>query len=512
VWGRRSAAWGAAVAVSALAGAGIGLTMPRFPATAQQALIGMGLGLGLGLVAGLALRSRWAMLVAPLAAVVGFHLGRLAANVHGPTIDQIRLDTTYGVVAFALGFVVPALLGLLPMLVGASLGAALGRQRSGEPSRPRGTLGRAWLYARRGVTALTGLGLVALAVAIAQPASTPPVLGADGQPVPGSIASLEPVRLGGHDQWIMIRAADPAKPVLLHLSGGPGQSDLAFIRALFEDLAQDFVVVDWDQRGTGKSYPALDPTSTLTLDRLVDDTIELTDYLRQRFGADKIYLTGESWGTTLGVLAAQRAPDRYYAFIGSGQMVSQLETDRRLYRDVLDLAARTGNTALAGKMRAAGEPPYDDVFIQGLVMEQYDALYGPYELPRAYVERGTAANLGPWGVLGSEYSLIEKLNLLQATMEMNAVVYPQLQRGQGLDFRRDVPRLAVPYYMLDGQAELTARRDLALEWYAQLQAPIKRVFSFEAAAHSVSMEQFQAFHRILLEVILPETYPPAMAR
>jgi hypothetical protein len=161
-------------------------------------------------------------------------------------------------------------------------------------------------------------------------------------------------------------------------------------------------------------------------------------------------------------------------------------------------------------MRAAGEPPYDDVFVQGLVMEQYDHLYGPYEPPRAYVERGTAANLGPWGVLGSEYTLIEKLNLLRATMEMNAVVYPQLERGAGLDLRRDVPRLAVPYYMLDGQAELTARRDLALEWYAQLEAPIKRVFSFEDAAHSVSMEQFEAFHRLLNEVIVPETYPPAM--
>jgi hypothetical protein len=72
------------------------------------------------------------------------------------------------------------------------------------------------------------------------------------------------------------------------------------------------------------------------------------------------------------------------------------------------------------------------------------------------------------------------------------------------------PRLEVPYYMLDGQAELTARRDLALEWYAQLEAPIKRVFSFEDAAHSVSMEQFEAFHGLLLEVIVPETYPPAM--
>jgi pimeloyl-ACP methyl ester carboxylesterase len=509
LWGRRTVAWGAALGISALAGAGVGLTMPRFPATGAQALLVMALGLGVGLVAGVAVRSRWVLLAAPLVSLLGFHLGRLATGVHGPTVDRISLDTTYGTVAFVLGFVVPGLLALLPMLLGASLGAALARSRAAEGPPARGGVGRVWLYARRAVTVLTAVGLIALGGAIVQPAGTPPVRGADGRPIPGSIASLEPVRLGGHEQWIMIRAASPDKPVLLYLSGGPGQSDLPFIRALWADLARDFVVVDWDQRGTGKSYPALDPTATLTVDQLVSDTIELTDYLRRRFGEERLYLAGESWGTTLGVLAVQRAPERYHAFIGSGQMVSQLETDRRLYRDVLDLAARTGDTALAEKMRAAGEPPYDDVFIQGLVMEQYDALYRPYTPPRAYVERGTAANLGPWGVLGSEYTLIEKLNLLRATMEMNAVVYPQLQRGEGLDFRRDVPRLEVPYYMLDGQAELTARRDLALEWYAQLQAPIKRVFSFEDAAHSVAMEQYEAFHRLLLEVIVPETYPPA---
>jgi proline iminopeptidase len=124
----------------------------------------------------------------------------------------------------------------------------------------------------------------------------------------------------------------------------------------------------------------------------------------------------------------------------------------------------------------------------------------------AYIERGSAADLGPWGVLGSEYSLVEKLSVVRGALEMNAVVYPQLEVGHGLDFRRDVPRLEVPYYMLDGQADLTARRELALEWYGQLQAPIKRVFSFDNAAHSVSVEQFEAFHRILTEIIVPETY------
>jgi hypothetical protein len=92
--------------------------------------------------------------------------------------------------------------------------------------------------------------------------------------------------------------------------------------------------------------------------------------------------------------------------IGSGQIVSQLEIDRRLYGDVL-ARCPDEDSALIARMRTYGEPPYNDVFPQAFVTQQYGALYRPYEPPAAYIQRGTAANLGPWGVL-SEYSSIEK--------------------------------------------------------------------------------------------------------
>jgi|GEM_PF-5678505 len=95
----------------------------------------------------------------------------------------------------------------------------------------------------------------------------------------------------------------------------------------------------------------------LTLDQAINDTIELTHYLRQRFDEPKIYVLGESWGSILGVLAVQRQPELFYAFIGSGQMVNLRETDRRFYQDVLDLAESTGNARLAAKMRSYGQPP-----------------------------------------------------------------------------------------------------------------------------------------------------------
>ncbi|HEX6306037.1 MAG TPA: alpha/beta hydrolase [Anaerolineales bacterium] len=480
-----------ALALAAFSGLLVALGMARGPVTAVQALIVLLSGLAVGLIAGFAMPSRWVLLLAPLAHILAIEITRLGTA--GPTIDAIRLDSPYGILALILGRGFHGLVGILPMVIGSGLGSALSRRKSGQVGALH------WIPAAAG-----SIAVMTLAILILLPARTPAVLGPDGGPLPGSIAELTTVRIGGHDQALMIHAATPDKPVLLYLSGGPGQSDLAFSRLFFEKLAQDFVVVGWDQRGTGKSYPALDPVSTLTLDRAVSDTIQVTNYLRQRFDEDKIYLLGESWGTTLGVLAVQRRPDLYYAWIGSGQMVSQRVTDQRLYHDMLALAERKGDADLANQMRTYGEPPYADIpYANAFVMGYYEQLYEPYTLPQAYLALGEKSGLDPYGVLGSEYNLVEKVNVLRGLMDMFTIMYPQLQH---IDFRQDVPRLEVPVYILDGGAELGARRDLALEWFDQLEAPSKRIFSFENAAHSVAFEQFEQLHSIMLDTVLPETY------
>lgn len=470
------------------------LWMPRGPVTAAQVWVVLLGGLGIGFVGGVTLRTRWAMLLLPLLYVAVVEVTRLGAV--GPTVDALRLDNPYGILALIVGRGVHGLVAFPPLLLGVGLGLTWLRAAETGVS-----FGRALLH--QPLLVILMLFVAGLAVFNALPARTPPIVYANGQPIPGSIAELTTVRLGGKEQAIMVRGRSADLPVLLYLSGGPGQSDLAFSRVLFEDLTRDFIVVGWDQRGTGKSYAALDPTRELTLAQAVADTIELTDYLRTRFDAEKIYLLGESWGSTLGVLAVQQRPDLYHAWIGSGQMVSQRETDRRLYYDVLELAGSADDRALRNQMLAFGPPPYADIpYPNAIVMGNYPRLETPYTPPRAYIERGTAANLGPYGIFGSEYNFIEKFNVLRGLIDMFTVMYPQLQ---GIDFHRDVPRLEVPVYILDGAAELPARRDLALAWYEQLDAPIKRLYTFENGGHSVAFEHFEALHRILMETVLVET-------
>jgi hypothetical protein len=155
-------------------------------------------------------------------------------------------------------------------------------------------------------------------------------------------------------------------------------------------------------------------------------------------------------------------------------------------------------------LRAYGQPPYADIpYANIFAMEQYDALYEPYTPSQAYMDLGNASGIGPFGVLASEYNLVEKFNVLRGLMDMFTVMYPQLQE---IDFRRDVTRLNVPVYTLDGAAELAARRELTHEWFNALEAPTKRMVTLESAAHSVAFEQFETFSTMMRETILPTTY------
>lgn len=326
--------------------------------------------LALGLVVGWASRSRWSIAVAPLLFVGVVELVRI--DVVGPTVDAIS-TSTYGVLALVAGRGVHGLLTVFPMALGAGLGAGLARRATGL-ERSSGWVGR-------GVAIVAGLALVALVAGLVRPASTAAITGPDGDVLPDSIAELTTVDVDGKDLGLMIRGHDVDNPVLLFLAGGPGGSERGAMRNHLAGLEEHVTVVTWDQRGTGASYDALDPTDTLTVDAAVDDTIAVTDHLRDRFGVDRVLLAGQSWGTTLGVLAVQRAPERYSGFVGSGQMVSQLDTDRIMYADTLAWARDAGRDGPAERQvdaptkqltvlaTSGHRPPWEqpDAFVDHLV-------------------------------------------------------------------------------------------------------------------------------------------------
>jgi len=249
-------------------------------------------------------------------------------------------------------------------------------------------------------------------------------------------------------------------------------------------------VVVWDQRGAGKSYSALDPVHTLTLDQTVRDTIEVTRYLRERFDEDRVYLVGNSWGTILGSLAVQQRPELFHAFVGTGQMVSPRETDIMFYNDTLDWAARTGNEAVATVLRQNGPPPYEDL------MAYEPALSHEHDW-NAYPEVGGNTEM-PGNLFVPENTLMDRVNGMRAFLDTFSVLYPQLQ---GVDLRDDVPIMDVPVYMVVGTHEARGRAVLAENWFEQLQAPTKERIVFESSGHRPMFEEPKAFAALMSRVL-----------
>jgi proline iminopeptidase len=490
-----AAAWGVALGTPAGYGLLAGVWIPRGPHTTFEALAAMALALVVGLVVGWALRSRWALLLAPVVFMGVFELTRLGAS--GPTVDGIHLASELGFVAFLVGRGVHGLLTLLPMVLGAALGACLARRTTTEGPEARSGLQKVTLWFRRSVAIVTGLALVVLAALIARPATTDPIVTADGLPVAGSVAELTEVEIGGHDLALMIRGRSVDNPVLLFLAGGPGGSELGAMRRHSQALEDDFVVATLDQRGTGKSYDELEPTSTLTLDNEVAGAIETAEYLRDRFGQDKIYLAGQSWGTLLGVLAVQERPELFHAFVGAGQMVSPAATDQKYYRDTLAWARETGDTDLAETLVANGPPPYTDGRLYDPVLSFEQELY-PYD------RSGNSEGAGQMGenIFVEEYSFMEKAHVFAGTLDVFSALYPQIQE---IDLRKQATSLEVPVYLAQGAHETPGRAGPAAEWFELLDAPSKELVVFGTSGHRPLWEQPDEFYDLMTERVLTET-------
>jgi pimeloyl-ACP methyl ester carboxylesterase len=488
----------AALLGTAAAGLAVAWALPRGPMTTSQSLAVLGLGMGVGILAGWLMASRWAALLAPAAFGAAFELGRIGAV--GPTVDAIRLDTFYGVLALVVGRGFDLLVVGLPMVVGGFWGAALARRGSRptpahEPTRATAL----WTGTRGTVLVLTTALVVALGAALARPAATAPILGADGEPLPGSIAELVKVRIGGHDQWIMLRGNDVDAPVVLFLEGGPGGTALGSMRYAGEPLEQHVVVATWDQRGTGKSAAAREPLQTFTLAQAVADTIEVSEYLRERFDEDRIVLLGSSWGTTLGTLAVQARPDLYHAYIGSGQMVDQQETDRLMYAESVDYAQQVDDRAFAEQLHAIGPPPYRDMLDYPVAIAS-----NPRWLDFEHGEDYDPRTSYPMNLLVEEYTVTEQVRSAAALVDTFALLYPQLQQ---IDFRRDVPSLDVPVFVVEGAHEAPGRAVLATQWFEQLSAPSKQLVTFEQSGHNPHLHEPGRFAAYLAQVVLPQTYP-----
>ena len=152
---------------------------------------------------------------------------------------------------------------------------------------------------------------------------TRPFLDDTGTVVPGSVAEVHRLRLGGLDQWVMIRGRNRTLLVLILLHGGPGMSEMALFRQFNAGLEDSFTVVYWDQRGAGKSYSREVPRSSMTVEQFISDLDQLVDWISAHLQTDRVTILGHSWGTGLGCLYSALFPYKVAEYIGDARVAAR---------------------------------------------------------------------------------------------------------------------------------------------------------------------------------------------
>ena len=155
----------------------------------------------------------------------------------------------------------------------------------------------------------------------------------------------------------MARGADRRAPVLLWLHGGPGGAERPLFRYFDDDLERDFVV-DWDQRGAGRSFDAKADPHELTIARHLTDLDTVVDRLRGQYGQNRIVLIGHSWGAALGLLYAQMHPDKTAACIAVSPLVATVAQQRAQYEYVTAEATRHHDNEALAQLRTIEAPPH----------------------------------------------------------------------------------------------------------------------------------------------------------
>lgn len=314
---------------------------------------------------------------------------------------------------------------------------------------------------------------------------------------PNGIESLEAVEIGGVDQTIYLRGHDRNNPVMLFVHGGPGVPETGLARTFGLRLEEHFVVVHWDQRGAGNSCSPDVPDESLRLEQYLSDTAELVNLLRSRFGVEKIYLVGHSWGSILGVLIAERHPELFHAYIGMGQVVNMERGEDISYRFVLDRAQAEGNKKALEELSAI-HPPYattQELMTQRAWLSHYHGdVYGG----------GGTSELIKGILISPEYSIAKKLSFYGCAINSVDQAWSDVQR---IDFIRYVPRLDVPVYFFAGRHDYNTPFELVEEFSRGLDAPHNEIVWFENSAHSPNLEESDRYQKILIQKILPETLP-----
>lgn len=303
---------------------------------------------------------------------------------------------------------------------------------------------------------------------------------------PNGIERIEKVRIGGIDQWVSVRGTDRRNPVLLYIHGGPGYVSMPMSWWVSRGWEEYFTVVQWDQRGAGKTFLLNNPATvapTMTLARMEADAEEITNWIRKELGKQKIFVLGHSWGSYLGLELAQRHPEWLYAYIGVGQLTNGPEGERRGWAFARDAARRAGNAQALRELDS---------------IAPYFAPDRPSSLKDIYVQRKWLDFYG--GVMARRHGNSAESDLAKLSPDYTDQEIAHIWDGNEFSERHllmealstdlsAIRNLDCPIVIFAGRHDVDVNSAVAAEWFAKVSAPSKQFVWFENSAHLPMTEE-----------------------
>lgn len=342
--------------------------------------------------------------------------------------------------------------------------------------------------------------LTALLILIALKGKGKPItlLDHDGKPYENGISTREEVLIGGKKQYCFIAGENKCNPVLLFLHGGPGSPEVGMHKFLpGERLEERFTVCYWEQRGSGLSYGARLGGDQMTLELLVSDTIELTEYLMKRFDQKQIYIMGHSWGTFLGTKVISAKPEYYKAYLGIGQVSDQLESERAAYDFLLQHAIEIKDEKAVKNLEKA-DPTKEDFPTDEYMRSARTKYMNKFGVGVKHVQNYKMSELIKEVFFFEGYSALDFLKYglgsMFSTDKMFHIVTDE-------NLMETTNQFDVPIYIFHGTYDLQVSYTLALQYFELMKAPEKVFYSFEHSAHSPNFEETKLFLEIVFSLL-----------
>lgn len=310
--------------------------------------------------------------------------------------------------------------------------------------------------------------------------------------------------IGGIEQWITIGGNDINKPVILFIHGGPGSVMSPYNDAIYGEWKSEFILVNWDQRGAGRTYGRNTPKEVeedfwienpLTVNQMVKDGIELTEYLTKYLNKKKVILIGTSWGSILGAKMAQSRPDLYYAYLGHAQFVNLTENLKNAYRKVFELSKNSGDNVSSKKLELLGEPPYVSAKDAGQFLR----------IVKKYERENSVPAPDDWWKLAPEYDN-EEDNKNRYDGDDYSFIYFAGHEKLGIksmvsdiDFSKEGREYKIPVYLIQGEEDILTSSEINKLYFDKIIAPEKEYFLLPNTGHGHNKSVVDAQYKILTE-------------